>query len=483
MSLLQMSGTGAVLILVILLLRRLAMNRVPKRTFLLLWELALARLLIPFSIPSGWSIYSLAARLKSSPQISAATVWAQAPAWTPQGNIVEPAPVSGAGLSGWTLVWAVGGLLCAVSFTVTYRNCYREFQMSFPVENDFARRWLQEYPLKRKISIRQSDRIASPLTFGVLHPVILMPKRTDWQDEDALQYILEHEFVHIRRFDAVTKLLLAAAVCVHWFNPLVWAMQILANRDLELSCDEAVLRRFGRTARTAYATVLIEMAERRSRPAPFCSNFSKTAIEERITAIMKTRKTTILSLALAAVLVTGTATAFATSAQPETADTVSGTEKQRQAMADKQMGTGSMDTTSEEETLMSYVDPKDGKTYYSFDNGKTFTPLTDAEFEALYPTPDIEWWTYDEYKAWLENEKKELQSLVEEGEKGYTNTDGWFTWTQEKADETIALYEEILQDIQNGVKYSKSVDGSEDVMVSYNPADVVLGTSDPEKSV
>ena len=130
---------------------------------------------------------------------------------------------------------------------------------------------------------------------------------------------------------------------------------------------------------------------------------------------------------------------------------------------------------------MSYVDPKDGKTYYSFDNGKTFTPLTDAEFEALYPTPDIEWWTYDEYKAWLENEKKELQSMV--GEKGYTNTDGWFTWTQEKVDETIVLYEEILQDIQNGVKHSKSVDGSEDVMVSYNPADVALGTSDPEKSV
>ena len=144
-------------------------------------------------------------------------------------------------------------------------------------------------------------------------------------------------------------------------------------------------------------------------------------------------------------------------------------------MEDRAMGTNTA-TTEEEETLMSYVDPKDGKTYYSFDNGKTFTPMTDAEFEQAYPTPNIEWWTYDEYKAWLENEKKTLQEMV--GEQGYTNTQGWFTWTQEMVDETIADYESILEDIKNGIMYSKSVDGEEDVMVSYNRMDVVLGTSD-----
>ena len=96
------------------------------------------------------------------------------------------------------------------------------------------------------IVIRRSDRISSPLTFGVLRPVILLPKSTDWSDEDALRFVLEHEFVQVRHFDALFKLALVAAVCIHWCNPLVWAMYILANRDIDLSCDEAVIRRFGR---------------------------------------------------------------------------------------------------------------------------------------------------------------------------------------------------------------------------------------------
>lgn len=72
---------------------------------------------------------------------------------------------------------------------------------------------------------------------------------------------------------------------------------------------------------------------------------------------------------------------------------------------------------------------------------------------------------YDEYKAWLDNEKVELQSLLGQ-------TSGDYTWTQQKIDETIALYESILKDIQNGVLYSKTVDGSNDVMLSMNPADI-----------
>ena len=82
-----------------------------------------------------------------------------------------------------------------------------------------------------------------------------MPKRTDWRDETALRYVLEHEFVHIQRFYTVFKLLLIASVCVHWFNPLVWVMYVLANRDIELSCDETVVCRFGSGTRASYAKV------------------------------------------------------------------------------------------------------------------------------------------------------------------------------------------------------------------------------------
>ena len=129
-----------------------------------------------------------------------------------------------------------------------------------------------------------------------------------------MQYVLTHEYVHIRRFDSITKLVLIVVLCVHWFNPLVWAMYILANRDIELSCDEAVIRLFGEDTKAAYARTLIGMEETRSGLTPLCNNFSKNAIEERITAIMKIRKVSMLSLVLALALVVGVTTGFATSA-------------------------------------------------------------------------------------------------------------------------------------------------------------------------
>jgi len=107
---------------------------------------------------------------------------------------------------------------------------------------------------------------------------------------------------------------LIAVLCVHWFNPLVWAMYILANRDIELSCDEAVVRLFGENTRAAYARTLISMEETRSGLTPLCNNFNKNAIEERITAIMKMKKTSMFSLVLAVALIVGVTTGFATSA-------------------------------------------------------------------------------------------------------------------------------------------------------------------------
>ena len=186
--------------------------------------------------------------------------------------------------------------------------------MSFPVDNDASRQWLQTHPLRRGICIRQSDQISSPLTFGVLHPVILMPKKTDWNDETALQYVLEHEFVHIRRFDAVSKLLLIAAACVHWFNPLVWLMVWLANRDMELACDEAVLRALGPDHKKAYALTLLDMAQRNPKSAPLCSGFAKSSAEERIRAILCFKRIPAWVGIFVSVLFVLTASAFTTQA-------------------------------------------------------------------------------------------------------------------------------------------------------------------------
>ena len=325
MSLLQMSFTGGILILAVIVIRALAINMLPKKAFNALWWISVVRLMIPFSIPSAFSVYSLMgshAPGNGSQAIRVLPIGASGQAASMPDSITNA-------VSTWTVVWAAGVLVCAVLFSLAYWKCRKEFQTSIPVGNDFTENWLSVHQQGRRISIRQSGRFSAPLTYGVLHPVILMPTSTKWENTDSLAYVLAHEYVHIRRFDSIRKLVLIVVLCVHWFNPLVWVMYILANRDIELSCDEAVVRLFGENTKAAYARALISMEETRSGLTPLCNNFSKNAIEERITAIMKIKKTTVFSLVLAGFIVVGTATAFATSANAQQAESVgqgSGTE-------------------------------------------------------------------------------------------------------------------------------------------------------------
>jgi beta-lactamase regulating signal transducer with metallopeptidase domain len=301
-----------------------------------------------------FSVYSLFGT--SAPQTNVANNTASVLIPTEQITATAETVTETASISVWVVIWAVGVLVCALFFAFTYWKCQREFQTSLPVENDFTKRWLAEHRLKRPIAIRQSDRISAPLTFGIFHPVLLMPKTTDWKDETALQYILAHEYVHIRRFDTVTKLVLMVTLCVHWFNPLVWVMYVLANRDLELSCDETVIRQLGENTKSAYAQTLIRMEETRSGFTPLCNSFSKNAIEERITAIMKTKKTSWAAALAAITLVAGVTTAFATTGQTALA----------------------ANSTEDTETVsLSYV----------------FQPNNDFQ-----DSEEIEWWTAEEYE-------------------------------------------------------------------------------------
>ena len=468
MSLLRMSFSGAVMILVVAAVRALAIHRLPKKAFLALWGIVLARLLIPYSLPSALSVYSLLDRLAPAAPGAAEALpgfyfmpAAPAPnaAAAPEAPAVSAAAVP---VDPWLAVWLTGALACAAFFALSYLKCRREFRASLPVDNEYARRWLGEHRIRRGIELRQSDRISAPLTYGVLRPVILTPKTTDWEDTGTLDYVLAHEYVHIRRFDAVTKLVLTAALCVHWFDPAVWLMYVLANRDVELSCDEAVIRRFrfGEGTKSAYAMALIRMEETRSgfkAAAPLCSNFSKNAIEERITAIMKIKKTSMAALFAAVALVAGVTTVFATSAKPD-GDTPA-----------------EIDTATQVSTMVSLVDAQTGMTYYSLDGGITYEAMTAEEYAARFPTPKVEWWTYEEYKEWLENEKAALQDLI--GERAWTSGRGEFVWTQEIVDETVAMYEGILEDIGRGMLYSKTIDGEADasLMLSMNPADMWIG--------
>jgi YD repeat-containing protein len=209
-------------------------------------------------------------------------------------------------------------------------------------------------------------------------------------------------------------------------------MYVLANRDLELSCDESVIRRFGENTKAAYAQTLIRMEETRSGLTPLCNSFSKNAMEERIIAIMKTKKTSWAAALAAITLVAGVTTAFATTGQTALA----------------------ANSTEDTETVsLSYV----------------FQPDNDSE--------DIEWWTAEEYEQWMEEQKQEYQSIL--GELCWTPTDGWFTWDQERVDGAIASMEQLLEEIQDGKKVSKPTqDGDTMIQFSYDETAVETAAQD-----
>lgn len=314
MSLFQMSLGGGVLILFIVVIRALAIHRLPKTTFLALWMIAALRLLLPLSIPMPFKIHI------------DLDVFSDVVQKLPSGNIGFPIPGesrhaydTGAVVSSpaaerisiFVILWLVGVLLLALYFSISYLRSMRKFRMSVPDNTPYIREWLNAHQIVRPIEVRSSDLISSPLTYGILHPVILLPKKLDRNDQAALKYVLTHEYVHIRRFDAITKILFAAVLCIHWFNPLVWGMYVLANRDTELSCDAWVIRMTGVKNRSSYALMLIKMEERRNGMSALWNHFGKNAISERIEAIMKFKKTSIWACILALALIAGATTAFA----------------------------------------------------------------------------------------------------------------------------------------------------------------------------
>ena len=314
MSLFQMSVAGGVLILFIVVIRALAIHRLPKTTFLALWMIAALRLLLPFSIPLtfnihiGLDVFSDVVQELPSGNIASTLPGDSPPSYDIGTAVPSPATEH---ISTFEILWLVGVLLLAIYFSISYFRSMRKFRMSIPDNTPYIQNWLTAHQISRPLAVRSSDLISSPLTYGILHPVILLPKKLDRNDQVALKYVLTHEYVHIRRFDAITKILFAAVLCIHWFNPLVWGMYVLANRDTELSCDAWVIRMTGVKNRSSYALMLIKMEERRNGMSALWNHFGKNAISERIEAIMKFKKTSILACTLALALIAGATTAFA----------------------------------------------------------------------------------------------------------------------------------------------------------------------------
>lgn len=322
MKILQMSVQAGLLITAVMIIRAVALNRLPKTSFLAMWGIALLRMLVPFSLSSKWSVYSIIEvvmkTIGESPTTSSnetilnldsitqmttqIEVMVDASEWFPLSSIVA--------------IWLMGMCVIFLIIILGYFNSYRVLHFAVNIDNSEAiEEWLSQHKLRRPLKLLQSDRVTSPLTSGIISPRIILPKSMDITNKENIRYVLSHEYFHIRRFDMLWKLLMLFAVCIHWFNPMVWVMLIFFNRDLEITCDEMVLGHFGgdSSEKKAYACSLISMMEAKGNRSPLGSYFSKNVAEERITAIMKYKKASVFSGALALVIITSLTMAFAAS--------------------------------------------------------------------------------------------------------------------------------------------------------------------------
>ncbi len=293
MSIPQMSISGGILVMVVIVIRAVALNRLPKTMFRYLWGISLCRLLLPVSIPSRFSVYSMIGEIFKLlfPKTAAQNVInhimpTDSPIAEVSKQIIPTVQKQVYNIAPTTIIYFVGMFAMIIFFVFVYFKNYRELRFALIIsDNSFFDQWLKEHKLFRPIRIMQSDRITTPVAIGLIRPRIILPKSLDMEDKQILQYVLIHEYYHIRQVDILWKMLSAIVLCIHWFNPMIWIMFLLVNRDLEMICDEMVIHHFGAEAKTAYAYSLICMAEQRSRLASLSSGFSRNMAEERIKSI------------------------------------------------------------------------------------------------------------------------------------------------------------------------------------------------------
>lgn len=278
-QLMTMGITGSLVILLILLLR-LLLRRAPKIFSYVLWAVALARLLVPISIEAPVSVIpvpvsgsNLAAQFSASATVVIPVAQTQAATVT---QTVDHLPL----LFG---LWLIGAAVMALWGLVGSWRLERRLRCRMRLTGN----------------VYLADHIASPFVAGLLRPKIYLP--SDLAEEEY-PYILAHERHHIRRFDHVIRFLAYTALCLHWYNPLVWIAFRLSARDMEMSCDEAVLEQLGRDIRCDYSASLLNLARQHSRVAWSPVAFGETSTAARIKHVLKWKRPALRYVLLAALI-------------------------------------------------------------------------------------------------------------------------------------------------------------------------------------
>ena len=277
------------IVILIILVARVPLKKAPRKFAYLLWAVALFRLAVPFSFESALSLLPVnpapvsGAVLKASvPRIQTgmAAVDHSVNGLLPQAE----AAASVNPLQVWafigSVVWLLGMAALLIHGTVSLVRMKKSLE---------AASW-------EKDNIYHSETVETPFVLGLIRPKIYLPASLS---ESERAYIVLHEQTHIKRFDHVVRFVSYLAVCVHWFNPLAWLAFHLSGRDMEMSCDEAVLGQLGHGVKQAYSQSLLNLATGRRRFALTPLAFGEGDTKGRITNVLNLKKPLVWVMAVA----------------------------------------------------------------------------------------------------------------------------------------------------------------------------------------
>ena len=293
LKILNMSITASWLILAVVL-ARLLLKKAPKWVFCLLWGLVAIRLVCPFSLESSLSL------IPSSETIPANIEMQQKPVIDSGITIIDetvnpiitesftPSPENSANplqivIPFVAIVWITGVFIMLVYALISFLRLKGMVRVSVSVGKQ----------------IRACDEVKSPFILGVFRPIIYVPSSLS---DETLDYVIRHEMAHLRRHDHWWKPLGFLLLAVYWFHPLCWIAYILLCRDIEMACDERVVRDMGKSDIAAYSQALLDCSMPRRTIAACPLAFGEGNVKTRIKSVLNYKKPAFWIIAAALVV-------------------------------------------------------------------------------------------------------------------------------------------------------------------------------------
>ena len=311
LKLFNLSITAGWLIMAVMVVR-LLLKKAPKWISCVLWAIVAVRLLFPVDIKSPFSLIPSAETIpvesiySSDPSIADNRYYYQI-----QSGILtldrELSPMMmntngsalRANISLFAVIWIIGMLLLLTYALASFLRLHSKVREAVPLYDN----------------IRLCDAVKSPFILGFFRPLIYLPSD---MDEERIEYVLAHEQTHIKRRDHWWKPLGYLLLTVYWFHPLVWAAYILLSRDIELACDEKVIKEMDMIGKKAYSETLVSCSMQRRMIITCPLAFGEVGVKERVKTILKYKKPAFWIIIAAVIACIAVAVGFLTNPDENT---------------------------------------------------------------------------------------------------------------------------------------------------------------------